>query len=395
MLSCNINDSQMWTFIKGKIIMAERKKKRRNKGAGSIIKIGNKYYMQIYVNGRKIKKSLRTENRQEAEKKAKEILTDLHSKTRAEVVTKVAEIKKIAAKDNVKLDNAWEMFKNSPLRNQSTSEGTLGIYKNTLDKFLTWKNKAYPDMNSLSQITVHIASEFAKHLWGSGLSEETYNRHIGNMRAVTNVLMKKAELSENVWTHIKRKDSKSIGKKKLLVEELAKLIGTFSDPAFRLMNKEQMGILFYIGIFTGMRLVDCVLLEWKSIDFEKSIISLIPRKVRRSRIVIKVPIHPELYEKLIYAGKQWGYEGYVIPDVADRYFRNEGGVKKDAVKVFRYAGFETTIDIPENIQRSKRINQYGFHSLRHTFISECASRGMLISTLSEMTGDKIQTLEKY
>ncbi len=373
--------------------MAERKNKRRPKGAGCIMKIGKKYYLQVYVNDKKIKKSLHTENKQEADKKAKEILSDLHSKTKAEFVTKVAEIKKFTAKDNVKLDNMWEMFKKSPLRNQSTEEGTLKIYKNTLDKFMTWKSGAYPNINSLSDLTVNIASEFAKWLGDIGFAGDTYNRHIKNMSTMTGVLMKKAEINDNVWLHIKRKDNRGIGKKKLSEEELIKLMDSFSD--IKLMQKEQMEIMFYIGILTGMRLADCALLKWENVDFERGLIVLIPQKIKRSGTHIKVPIHHDLYVKLLYAGEKWEYTGYVIPDVAERYLSNPSGVKKDAVKVFDHAGFETTVDAPNGTQRLMRVNQYGFHSLRHTFISECASRGMMISTLSEITGDKIKTLEKY
>ncbi len=65
------------------------------------------------------------------------------------------------------------------------------------------------------------------------------------------------------------------------------------------------------------------------------------------------------------------------------------------MKVFHYAKFETTKEAAEGIQRKQKVNEIGFHSLRHTFISECAGRGMLISTLSEITGDQIRTLEKY
>ena len=369
--------------------------RRRKKGTGSVFKDKRSgiYQFQMRINGESVKHSLNTRNRQEADKKADDLYSDLHSKTREEVITKVAVIRKHAAKNNVKLDNLWEMFKKSPLRNQSTAGGTLEIYKNTLDKFMDWKRATYPNVSYLSDLTINIASEFAKWLGDTGFAADTYNRHIKNMSTITSILMKKAEINDNVWSHIKQKDNRGIGKKKLSKEELVKLLDSFSD--IKLMQKEQMEIMFYIGMMTGMRLADCALLKWESIDFERGLMVLMPQKTIRSRIQIKVPIHPDLYAKLLYAGKQWEYTGYVIPDVADRYLNNPSGVKKDAIKVFKHAEFETTVDAPEGTQRLMRVNQYGFHSLRHTFISECASRGMMISTLSEITGDKIKTLEKY
>jgi integrase len=380
---------------KGDNNMAGNSKKRRTKGAGSLIKIGKKYYLQLYVNGKKAKKSLRTENKLEAERKSKELLPDLHSKTRAELVTKVAEINRIAAKDLVKLDKVWEMFYKSPLRRQATSEGTLGNYERNWKQFVDWINTNYPNVTSMSQISLNIASEYANYLWSLKISGCTYNYKIGSLKTITQALKHQAGLDENVWYKIGRKQENKIGKKRLLPHEQEQLFAVFSDPEFVLKDKEQMEVLFYIAIGTGLRLVDCALFKWDFVNFDENMISLIPRKTKGFKKKVTIPILPQLRPYLDKARQEWGEDGYVLPQIAERYLRAIWDVSNDVLAVFSHAKLDTTVDKPEGQQRLKNVNQYGAHSLRHTFISECASKNVPVNVLAEMTGDKIQTLERY
>ncbi len=375
--------------------MTVRQNKRRSKGSGSIILRGKKYYLETTIEGKRIQKSLRTENKQEAQKRAKDLLPNLQAKTKEEITARVAEARKLSVYNKVPINKAWKLFFSSSLRRRSTSEGTLKNYQRNWKAFNIWLESAFPAVASLSRVDVNIASEYAKHLWGTGISASTYNYHLGSLSTITKVLMHSAGLTENVWNHVARHQAQKQGKKRLYLNDMLKVLEVFSDDEFKPMHKRELEMLFHIGIFTGMRLVDCVLLKWDSISFDKNLISLVPVKTRNSHKEIRVPIHHELKKQFIFAGENWGYEDYVLPDIAERYGRNATGVRKDCMKVFHYAKFETTKEAAEGIQRKQKVNEIGFHSLRHTFISECAGRGMLISTLSEISGDQIRTLEKY
>ena len=37
---------------------------------------------------------------------------------------------------------------------------------------------------------------------------------------------------------------------------------------YRILNKTELKVVFYIGMFTGQRLKDCVLLQWQNVDME-------------------------------------------------------------------------------------------------------------------------------
>jgi len=70
--------------------------------------------------------------------------------------------------------------------------------------------------------------------------------------------------------------------------------------------------------------------------------------------------------------------------LAERYLKNPDGLKDDIKKVFAKAEIIST--------KSEIV---GFHSLRHSFITECVINRMEINILSKITGDNIRTLEKY
>lgn len=367
----------------------------RKKGQGYIFKRGKTFYLQFDVNGQRKTVSLKTTNKREAAQNAKEFLSPVEAKTKESIAMHVAEARKLAVKDKVLIDKAWELFYKSSLRRQNTAEGTLNNYQRNWKAFSTWLKSAFPIAVSLSRIDLNIASEYANYLWDTGISASTYNYHIGALSTITKALMHSAGLNDNVWDHIARKHAKKQGKKRLYLNDMLKVLDVFSDDKFKPMHKSELEILFHVGIFTGMRLVDCVLLKWDNISLDKNLISLVPVKTRNSHKKIRVPIHHELKKQLIFAGENWGYEDYVLPGIAERYERNATGVRKDCMKVFHQAKFVTTKESDENIQRKQKVNEIGFHSFRHTFISECVARGMSISTLSEITGDQIRTLEKY
>ena len=371
--------------------MIEGTKRRRAKGNGYIFKNGDYYYLQRRVNGKKIVKSLHTGNRAEAERKANELLPDLLLQTREDVVGKVAAIKRLKREDKVKLSYVWEMFYNSKLRRTTTAEGTLKNYHYMYDDFYRWVRKNYPSLEKLSDITKPITEEYARDLDKRNFTGNTYNYYIGALKTITAALMHEAGLTENVWTFIRKRAVESIGKKPFTVEEVRRIFTALDDDGLTLMNKAQMKMLCCIGYFTAMRLVDCALLQWKDIDLESDVISLIPVKTKGNRKRITVPIKSAFKEKLQAAADAWGTEQYVLPAVANRYKRNACGVRQDALEILKYAGFETSIDTG----RLRKTCQYGFHSWRHTFCSQAASNGMPITHLAEITGDSIATLQKY
>ena len=90
-----------------------------------------------------------------------------------------------------------------------------------------------------------------------------------------------------------------------------------SDPKHELRNKNEIRVVYTIGIYTGQHLKDCVLLQWQNIDMKNRRIWV---KQFKTGHEVTIPIADKLYEALLEAEK-WRCDQYVTPKTAAEYNR--------------------------------------------------------------------------
>lgn len=170
---------------------------------------------------------------------------------------------------------------------------------------------------------------------------------------------------------------------KVLSREETQLLSSYCQSN---VNSETLAI--YLSMYTGMRLGEICGLKWEDIDFDKGLI-YVSRTVQR--------IENENNEesktcKMVFEPKtQSSKRIIVMADFLNEYLR--------AYKFFiRYQSdhyiISNSLEIPEprNIQRKfKRICKkldidLNFHSLRHSFATNCISYGVDMKALSEILG---------
>ncbi len=369
------------------------KKKSQAKGNGHIFKRGKTYYLQYTVNGKRIVQTLKTSDRAIAQKRAKEKIGLSSEITNRELtVIKIAEAKNILSPNRIKIVELWDKFILDPSRPDS-SPNTLKGYKSAVNLFIKWLATAYPSTIILNQVTNEIGADFANFLWlEQKVSERTYNAYIKTLLLVFRVLGKDVR-NPFAKENISRKNENQQGHYKFTDEELQRVLNVFNEPALKTMHKKEMEILFCLGAFTGLRLIDCCNLKWNCVNFEEQIIRTIPEKTKRIKRRAIIPLVIQLEGKLKEA-YEWKIDAYILPNVAERYKRNPDGIRKDTIKILNYAGLKTT-EISEKLQRKKNICRYGFHSFRHTYASMMASKGYNINMLAKVLGDDSKTLERY
>lgn len=130
--------------------------------------------------------------------------------------------------------------------------------------------------------------------------------------------------------------------------------------------------IFIFAFYTGMRLSEIVNLSWQCIDLVNSNIFVkntqtFQTKNKKERIV---PMHPRIYEML---------KEFPIPvDQTDYVFQTKAGVYVHSDAVSR--NFKKTVI---SLGMNQRIH---FHSLRHSFASCLAQRGVSLIVLKELLG---------
>ncbi len=379
------------------------KYQRRAKGGGSVFKRPNGHYCVQYKNldGKlktvtlKDEKGLPVTSKVKAEEYASKELEDyfkiLHADTKEKHAAQVAEYRGIIKKANLKLSDCWELFLKNTSRPDS-SEGTLGNHKCHWDKFLSWLNGTHPKCKILDDVTGDMASEYFEYLWGTKVSAGTFNYYRISLNLICKTLVKSSSSGSNPFACITKKADSQQSRSELTESEVMKVLNLFSSSDFRIDHKEQLEVMFYLGVYTGLRLIDCALMEHKSINYERNLITTRPRKTERTtQTIVSIPIHPELL-RMLNKASAWRKNDYLLPDVADRY--NAALTSDDVTTIFQAAGFETSKALP-NVQRKLKACIYGFHSFRHTFVSICAKNNVPLPIVQAIVGHNNPAITRH
>ena len=181
-------------------------------------------------------------------------------------------------------------------------------------------------------------------------------------------------------------------------EQEKALMEALEDSRFKVKNKPEIRVIYYLGLFTGQRLKDCVLLRWSKVNLAQKKIECKQFKTGKE---VTIPIAPQLLAVLDEA-LTWKTDayGYVCPKVAERYNKEDGNGKNtgnglvniDVLRVIRWIGLETAVKVEG---RAKAISVYGFHSLRHSFASHCAEAGVPKAVVQSILGDECDILDAY
>lgn len=394
----------------------------REKGTGTVYKEKKRFYLKIIINGKTKTTMLRNEDgspcttRKEADRAADGMRKILFADTLEETAHFVQEAKRLKRQSGLLLSRAWEVYLKQPDRPDS-GESTLGKYKSAFEAFLAWISSQYPRKQLVADVDHDVAWEYMQVITQSGDSNATYNKYLQTMRLIFKHLMIPAALDANPFDGIPKKPIASTSRKEFTPEQVKAIFDGFDNGFFyeteteslaegrkrkrrikqieyKPMFKDEMRVLLLLCCWTGCRGQDGCLMEWSNIDFERRLISYIPRKTARKTGYRKVtlPMKTELYEALLEALK-WkndnkARENYILPKVADRYLRNPSGVQKDVMKIIHCAtGEETTASKDRSHgQRKLAANVYSLHSFRHTFVSFCANAGVPLAVVAEIVG---------
>jgi integrase len=402
-----------------------RKTGRGANGSGTVRKIGNIWYALFSVVDATGKKSricrttgetneaaarkklaqwaddFATKNAVSRKDEDRQALTERLAEKTAAIEKQIEKARKeheaaIEALPALALDFAWEAYRRSQAR-PDTGERTLADYESYYYALADWMTAHYPGMKELRQITRTEAEAFAAELRETR-SAGTFNKRIVFFRHFWKILADDsgkdplakdpaalpAKLVINPWEKIQKRAANTHSRRELTVDELGRVLADLTG---------EMRLLFAIGIYTGLRLGDCALLEWGAIDLVRGRIALIPRKTARhanGKPVI-IPIHPSLGAILAETEPQ-ARTGYVLPEIAKAYNREPAIITNRIQKHFEACGIKTKT---EQGAGRKALTDVGFHSLRHTFVSLSANAGTPIQVVQAIVGHSNPAMTRH
>lgn len=364
---------------------------------------GDIYYIDIMQNGKRLIQSTKTGNKKEAMAVRDRVLStymlrDEKAQTEA-VLARVQSIDKRLEDmegnlQTVSVSDGWKTYL-AQVNRPDSGGSTLRQYEFQYEAFARWITERYPAVADLRQVTQAHADEYGGYLL-ERVTASTYNKHMNLLALVWRVLESKARLGNNPWMRICRKRHTAKSRRELTLDELKRVCAA---------AKGEMRLLLALGIYCGLRLGDAACLEWGEVDMLKGVISLIPQKTaRRSQKRVTLPIHATLYAMLNECRTD-RRKGEVMPKLAARYRSYNGALARDVSELFLSVNIKTNdkaltkdekkamkaegggLSVRQGKERGRRVRpECGFHSLRHTFVSLCASEGVSQSVVQALVG---------
>lgn len=337
------------------------------------------YLARWVVGGKYFTRSTGTSNKREAEKRLAEYTADIVAgdsvQTLQNMVDKLGgERARYEAAQDAKpalaLADAWNAFTGS-IRRRKCAPITERIYSMRFAAFVAWTRNAAPDVLELRDVSEELAAAFMRSIRRK-FSPKTFNDYRAILSQVWDTLEEEARTACNPWKKIAPLDRETNRRRELTVEELAAVVGPLQG---------EMRTLFAIGIYTGLRLGDCVRLDWGAVDLVRGFIQLKPQKTARHGTIVRIPIADGLRGVLL-STQPDKRRGPILPDLLAAYSKSSVYVCKRVQAAFRAAGINTST----KGDKGRAAVQVGFHSLRHTFVSLTANAGVPFAVVQSIVG---------
>ena len=322
---------------------------RRPKGTGTIVKMGEWYYGRITRQG-KVKVIKLSQNQRKAEALWREWLeknqtTPKHQSAR----TLISE--------------AWPKLEEKYIT-RTIAPPVLAYYKRHYASFRDWakKNgKLYLEDITPLDIRKYIDEETA------GKSNVLRRNHLMMIRGLYEVNTDMEPPTKGVSPSFEE----TIARVPLSNDEVLKIL----DNSLAAEHGKEFHALIMIGLYTGLRLKDCVHLKAESIS--NGVIMLAPYKTKKKKISVRIPVHGKLKPELESLGVQ---SGYFLPHLVDLY--RDGLLHGRLQRIFRCIGEITT-----NMEgRKRKIPTKGFHALRATFLTRLGEKNVSLPLLESLAG---------
>ena len=365
---------------------------------------GNYHYRLTIASGIRKEFALKTADETEAIQRAEELDSIYAAPNMDVAVAQINAIKGFSKQAQMlPLADGWEKYEVHPERATPHTVSEQLAYKTTYEEFVSYVTTPgkHTVITSIAELNSDIAEGYAAYMRTIPQAVDTHNRKIKRLRKIFDCLSDyysgNNPFKSKTLLRSPREEQDTVARRQAFTKEQEQqLRDVLADDQYKVMNKPEIRVIYYLGMFTGQRLKDCVLLQWQNVDMDHKRIYVKQFKTGKE---VTIPMAEELFQVLTEA-IEWRENQYVCPKSAARYNKqnregkNVGNnlVNIDVLRVIRWIGLEPSISVPG---RNKKMTVYGFHSLRHSFASFCAEAGVSKAVLLSILGTDSDIADKY
>lgn len=383
--------------------MKELRGKLRQKQKG-----GPYYYRLTVANGLRKEFALKTSVEAEAIQRATDIDAVYEAPNRDVALAQINAIKGFSKRAlGLPLSDVWQKYEESPNRahplvaEHRAYNATYREFASFVTGEMPGRSVMSPTIANVSEVSHEVVAAFVEYLKSTNISVHTHNRKLKRLRKIFDCLSdfydgENPFRSKGIFRKEREEQDTVVRRLAFTQEQEQQLRDVLADSTHRVMNKREIRCIYYIGMYAGQRLKDCVLLQWQNVDMAHQRIFVKQFKTGKE---VTIPIAAPLFEVLKEA-QEWRVDQYVCPKSAARYNKTDKRGKNvgnnlvdiDVLRVIRWIGLEPSVDVPG---RDKKMTVYGFHSLRHSFCSFCAAAGVPKAVLLSILGTQSEIADKY
>lgn len=267
------------------------------------------------------------------------------------------------------------------------AQGTAKRYRHTVETFLDFLG----DRRSAVLESVRSADieAFRNQQIKDGKSTATANMVVKTLRVPFNMARRQGLILSNPGEAVD------------LLQEDRQERNTFSrdqiNDLLKVADSEWKGMILF-GVCHGLRLGDVARLTWANINSERRSLIFQPKKTKGSRRKPEeYPLHPDINDYLASLEvKSSDPKSPIFPGLCDRKLTGSNGLSRIFRKLMHAAGIFTEGEAMERKKgKGRRFFELGFHSLRHTAISELANKGVAKEVRMKLSGHRSNVHERY
>jgi integrase len=278
----------------------------------------------------------------------------------------------------------------------TTSEGTLTRYKGIVDEFVAHVGQKRAEAG-IETVTAGEVKLFRDQQVRDGKSRTTANLAIKTLRALFNDARREGLISVNPAEAVKTFNFEKESRDVFTHEQLRAIIGVAHG------EWKTVILLAYYG---GLRLSDAASLSWQNVSFERHEIRFFPRKTARvakrqpdwkKHVMgqLEIPLMPEVEKHLLSLPSSDDVNAKLSPTLAIKSTGGNHGLSREFQRLMEKA--EVVSDLgAEKEGKGRQFRTLGFHSLRHTFVSELANADVPADVRRQISGHSDEKIhERY
>lgn len=314
------------------------------------------WYIVWWQGGRQRWRSTGTENLDLAQRALAELEAILCGRKRTDRIRALLETaaRVDVAEVRLPLDLVWSEYRRLP--GPALCPRYLAARERRWIKFAEWLAVAHPEVQFAGEVTARIGLEYLESLSVAG---QTRNSYLSDLRSIWATLLVPWALVQ-VWRDVPRGQAQHITRRALTVEQVKALYAA----ALRHRNPFWPAAVA-LGYHTGLRWGDVCTLSWDEIDIHEGSVCLVPRKSARGGRRVTLPLPAEVLGLL---PEPRGSTGPVWLDVDRSYRSASPRMGKELRELFASVGIKMRRESRAG-ERGKVVQEYGFHSLRHTYVT--------------------------